>query len=241
MTDFHSHFLPAIDDGSDSVETSLAMLRESRRQGVSLICATPHFYADEDDPAWFLERRNDAWDALRREMDPNERWPEIRLGAEILYFPGMSVSEDLRSLCLEGTPFLLIEPPMLPWSETMLEEIEECGRNLRCVPVIAHVDRYMRMLADDALLDRVSRRRVLVQFNASAFLRNGFRDKALDALRTGKIHFLGSDCHDPEQRRPNLGAAASAIRTAGAEDAFAAFNQRLDRLLLKKDLTGGSM
>ena len=64
MIDFHSHFLPQIDDGSDSIETSLAMLRESWEQGVDLIFATPHFYADEVDPEYFLRRRNHAYERL---------------------------------------------------------------------------------------------------------------------------------------------------------------------------------
>ena len=116
-----------MDDGAGNTAEGLEMLRESRRQGVELVCATPHFYADEEDPRSFLQRRSEAWDVLHRAMDPGEKWPAIRLGAEVLYFPGMSGAEELRSLCLEGTPILLIEPPMAPWTETMLEEIEECG------------------------------------------------------------------------------------------------------------------
>ena len=54
MIDFHSHILPCMDDGADSIETSLAMLRESKRQGVDLICSTSHFYADEDGSAVFF-------------------------------------------------------------------------------------------------------------------------------------------------------------------------------------------
>ena len=231
MIDFHSHVLPGVDDGAENADEALAMLRESRRQGVEIVCATPHFYADEEDPRSFLQRRSKAWGDLRRAMEPDGIWPELRLGAEVLYFPGMSVSEELRSLCLEGTPLLLIEPPMAPWTETMLEEIEECGANLRCVPVIAHVDRYMRMLEDDTLLDRALRRRVLVQFNASAFLRGGFREKALARLRAGQIHFLGSDCHDMSQRRPNLGDAAEAIREEGLEKLRQRLNDRSCRAL----------
>ena len=226
MIDFHSHVLPAMDDGAEDAEEGIAMLRESRRQGVELICVTPHFYADEEDPGAFLRRRKAAWDDLRRAMDRNESWPEIRLGAEVLYFPGMSGAEELRALTLEGTPFLLIEPPMMPWSETMLEEIEECGVNLRCVPVIAHVDRYMRVLEDDTLPERVSRRRVLVQFNASAFLHGGFREQALKRLRADQIHFLGSDCHDMYERSPNMAGAEEIIRAAGEEKLLQWLNDR---------------
>ena len=217
MIDFHAHILPDLDDGSDSVETSLAMLRESGRQGVKMICATPHFYAQEDDPASFLERRASAWEALKAVLDVSDAYPEIRLGAEVLYFPGMSVADELRTMTLEGTPFLLIEPPMMPWRETMLDEIQECGENLHCVPVIAHVDRYMRMLGDDTLLDRVYSRRMLAQVNASFFLRESTRERAMKLLGSNRFQFVGSDCHDMQERRPNLGDAAEIIYSSGGE------------------------
>ncbi len=216
MVDFHSHILPGMDDGADSLKTSLAMLRESARQGVDLICATPHFYADEDDPAAFLARREEACAYLRSAMKQADKaeYPEIRLGAEVLYFPGLSVAEELRDLCLEGTPFLLIEPPMLPWSDAMLDEIELCGETLRCVPVIAHVDRYMRLLHDETLIARTEGRRMLIQVNASFFLHRRSRDRALKHLAEGDIHFLGTDCHNMADRGPNLGYAADVIAEA---------------------------
>lgn len=231
MVDFHTHILPDVDDGSDCVETSLEMLRESFRQGVRLICATPHFYADEDDPDSFLERREAAWTELKAAMGTQEGFPEIRLGAEVLYFPGISVSEQMRSLTLEGTPFLLVEPPMMPWSEAMLDEIQECGQNLRCIPVVAHVDRYMRMLSDDTLLDRVYGRRLLAQVNASFFLHRVTRDMAVECLIGGRFQFIGSDCHDMEERRPNMGGAADVIRLAGGEKLFRIFFDRMRRAI----------
>ena len=43
VVDFHSHVLPKLDDGSRSVEESIAMLQLSRAQGVEEIILTPHF------------------------------------------------------------------------------------------------------------------------------------------------------------------------------------------------------
>lgn len=229
MIDFHSHILPEMDDGSDSVAMSLEMLRESRRQGVDLICATSHFYADEEDPASFLACRNEAYAELLDAMGENDdAYPRILLGAEVLYFPGMSGAEELRGLRLQETPFLLIEPPMMPWSEMMLDEIESCGRTLNCIPVIAHLDRYQRFLQDNTLFDRVKDRRVLVQVNASYFLHRSTREDALRKLREDRFHFIGSDCHDLSGRRPNLGEAVRIIREAGA-DTQAAWEVNLAR------------
>ena len=68
MIDFHSHILPQMDDGADCVETSLAMLRKSFRQGVDAIVSTSHFYADEDYPQRFAERRLKAFQILEEAM-----------------------------------------------------------------------------------------------------------------------------------------------------------------------------
>lgn len=234
MIDFHSHILPGMDDGAEDVAVSLAMLRESQRQGVDLICATSHFYAQEEDPASFLARRSEAAASLREAMRGGGLWPEIRLGAEVLYFPGISDAGEVSSLTLEGTPFLLIEPPLIPWTDSMLDEIEQCTQTIRCIPVIAHIDRYMRLLRDYSLLNRVRERRVLVQANASFFLRRETALFAVHALREGAIHFIGSDCHDLGERGPNLGPAAERIARLGAAQLFTDCNERLYQLLEKK-------
>ena len=44
MIDFHSHVLPGMDDGSASLEESIAMLRMEAEQGITQVVATPHFY-----------------------------------------------------------------------------------------------------------------------------------------------------------------------------------------------------
>ncbi len=234
MIDIHSHFLPEIDDGSDSIETSLGMLLESYSQGVDLIAATPHFYADEDDPESFLARRNDAYDRLQAAMaSVRESFPRILLGAEILYFPGMSVADELYEMRLGGAPLLLIEPPMIPWTDSMLDEIELTGQNLRCIPMIAHVDRYMYMLRDNSLIDRLGRRRLLTQVNASFFIRPMSRAFALELLRDDRIHFIGSDCHNMGERAPNMGTAAEIIAENGEADKLETLDRRV-RYFLEK-------
>ena len=65
IIDFHSHILPGIDDGSRSVEESIALLQKEAEQGISHVVATPHFYPQLDTPERFLKRRAEAEAALR--------------------------------------------------------------------------------------------------------------------------------------------------------------------------------
>jgi protein-tyrosine phosphatase len=233
MVDFHSHILPGMDDGADSLRTSLAMLRESALQGVDILCATPHFSADEDEVDAFLSRREEACAHLRSAMKKNggDAFPEIRLGAEVQYFPGLSEAEEVGELCLEGTPFLLIDPPMAPWSDDMLDEIEHCVKTLRCVPVIAHIDRCMHLLHDESLIARTKGRRMLIQANGSFFIHRRSRERALKHLEAGDIHFLGSDCRNLQDRGPNLGYAADIIVEAGLASALEDLDGKVRRVI----------
>ena len=42
MIDLHSHILPDLDDGSQSLQESLAMARMAVESGVTAMAATPH-------------------------------------------------------------------------------------------------------------------------------------------------------------------------------------------------------
>ena len=68
VTDFHSHVLPGIDDGSTDVAESIALLRMEAEQGIRHVVATPHFYPRHDSPERFLNRRARSETELRREI-----------------------------------------------------------------------------------------------------------------------------------------------------------------------------
>lgn len=209
MTDFHAHLLPGIDDGSDSVETSLGMLDLWREQGIQRICCTPHFYADHNTPERFLRRRGAAHEALSRAMDPAEEYPVLLLGAEVHFFSGMSSAQDLPRLCLQGTDLLLLEMPFTRWTDHMLGEVEDiCHRGIQ--PVAAHIERYMA-LNPRRILQRFYNTGVMIQSNAEFFLDRRTTRKALRMLRDGTIQILGSDAHNLQARKPNLGPALELI------------------------------
>ena len=60
FTDWHSHILPNVDDGSRDVAESLKLLEMLAEQGVGKVIATPHFIADNESVSAFIKRRNDS-------------------------------------------------------------------------------------------------------------------------------------------------------------------------------------
>lgn len=208
MIDFHSHILPGIDDGSSSVEESLAMLSALRGQGVDTVVATSHFYASHRSPGAYLERRNRAYERLATVLP--ETAPRILLGAEVLFFPGISRMEDLVSLCTEGTNMLLLEMPFTSWSEHMIREVKDLAYSGKVTIVMAHIERYyfkQPVSVWDEFLDLD----ILMQSNADFFLPFRTRRKAIRLLQEGRIHLLGTDCHNMSNRAPHMDEARERI------------------------------
>lgn len=213
LFDFHTHVLPAMDDGSRSVEESLSMLRTAAAAGVRHVAATPHFYPHREAPEAFLARRAAAWESLTCAMAQEEGLPTVLLGAEVYAFEGMSECDELRRLTLAGGDTLLVEMPMTTWSDRLLEELLGIQQKLGLVPVVAHIDRYLHRFNARRLMMRLVGLPVFLQANSSFFLERSTRRMALQLLGEGRIHLIGSDCHDEKRRPPNLGEAARVIAT----------------------------
>lgn len=211
ITDFHSHVLPGLDDGSASLEESIAMLRMASEQGIRHVIATPHFYPRHDSPERFLTRRARADAILREEMAKYDDLPKLSLGAEVYFFQGISDSDEIQALTINKTGCILLEMPGSPWTDSMYHEIEQLRAKQGLIPLIAHVDRYIGPLRTYGIPERLAELPVLVQANASFFLRTATRGMAMRLLRNRKIHLLGSDCHNLTDRKPNLGLAVSSI------------------------------
>lgn len=231
ITDFHSHVLPQIDDGSKSVEESVAMLRMLAEQGVTRVIATPHFYPQQDSPEAFLKRRQCAFEALAEEMEKLSDLPHVILGAEVYYYNGISDSDVLQELTIGCGKCILIEMPMPPWTQQMYRELAEIYEKQGLIPIIAHIDRYIRPMHTHGILDKLDELPVFVQANADAFVKRNTRQMMLRLLRKGQIHLLGSDCHDLKDRAPNMLEAVSIIERSLGPDAMEHLNFFENKLL----------
>ncbi len=231
MIDFHCHALPGVDDGSKSLEESVEMLERSARQGITVMALTPHFYADSDTPERFLIRRASAMEQLRRARKPNH--PRLLAGAEVCYFPGIQRSAEISDLCLEGTPYLLLEMPFVPWTSRITDEVLKLNRRYRIKVVLAHIDRYL-YIQKPRVIRELFENDILFQAGADSFLNWRQRRHMFQMLKEGKLAFLGSDCHNLTTRPPCLGQAmtmiakklgSQAVETFKAENYAAVFGE----------------
>lgn len=212
IIDFHTHILPGIDDGSASVSESIALLKQEADQGIRHVVATPHFYARHDTPRSFLSRRREAERKLRERMQKYEGLPQVSIGAEVYYFPGMQHSDVLQELTICSGKYILIEMPDSPWTDTMYRELEGIYNKQGLMPVVAHIDRYIRPFHRYQIPERLAQLPVLVQANACFFIQHKTRRMAVQMLKAGQIQLLGSDCHNLTSRQPDLAAAVDIIQ-----------------------------
>ena len=208
MIDLHSHVLPCMDDGSSSVEESLQLLSLLQGQGVDTVVATPHFYARRVAPEGFLERRSKAACRLRTYL--SSTFPRVLLGAEVLYYPGISRTEKLDQLTLGTSSLLLLEMPVHPWDASMVQEVFSLSENAHLTVVLAHIDRYL-LSQKPTVWEDLHRHGVKFQVNAEALLHWRMRRCLLRMLQEEKVQFIASDCHNLVQRPPKLDLAYQVI------------------------------
>lgn len=209
MTDFHTHILPRMDDGSGNTKESLEMLRLEQLQGVDAVALTPHFYPWKESPREFLARRDRHYQQLEPRLPAD--CPKIALGAEVYFFEGMSVSQEIPELRLQGTEYLLLEMPFEAWTQRMLGELSRLRDRSGIQPVLAHVDRYLRF-QPRGLWRELVRQGIFLQANVDSFTQWRTRGYITKMLEEGWISHLGSDCHNMESRRPNWDLLPQRIR-----------------------------
>jgi len=215
MTDLHTHILPEMDDGSQSTQMSLEMLRMERVQGVDTVVLTPHFYRDRERPGRFLERRKKAAQNLAQALlalpeEERGQYPRLHLGAEVAWVPNLADWDELPQLCLGKSKFLLIELPFTPWNDHMIRQLYDLPGRTGFTPVIAHLERYYGVQRP-VMVDEVISMGLPVQLSGDTLLHPLRRGRSLKLLKNGYAHILASDCHNLDSRKPNLGAALDVV------------------------------
>lgn len=220
MVDIHSHILFGVDDGAQTLDDSLAMLRLAAATGTTDIVATPH--ANSRYP--FDPQRNRA---LRDEIVAAATAaalpiPRIHLACDF-HLAAVNIEAALRDskdFTVNGGPYLLVELPDL-FNATVMDEVLRQLASASLIPVITHPERNPVLQKEPEIVARWTSRGYRTQLTAMS-LTGGFGSPARDAawrfLRAGHAHIVASDAHDAVHRPPSLDAARRLLEAeTGAE------------------------
>lgn len=209
--DIHSHILPAVDDGAKDLEMSVALLEMLKRQGVTHVAATPHFYPDTDSVDDFSERVENAFSELTQKIRGADL-PRLYRGCELHYFDGIGRSKALRQFALQKTKYILLELWYgEPVTNAVLQDITDIYENAGLVPILAHVERYSRVKGYKKLLKLVSEGVAMAQINASSVLSKEYGRETERLIKKGLASFIASDTHSPNGRPPLIEQAFAHI------------------------------
>ncbi len=191
FTDWHSHILPGVDDGSQSMEDSLEILRRYEELGFSRVWLTPHVMEDyPNTPESLKARFSELKEAYKGSI-------ELNLAAENMLdslFEDRLRKNEFLPYGKEGNHLLVETSYMNPpyGMDEMIEGVFSAGY----FPVLAHPERYRYM--DEKDYRRLKERGLLFQTNFISLV-GGYGEQARRKcewlLKEGMINLTGSDIH----------------------------------------------
>ena len=156
FTDWHSHILPGVDDGVQTMDDALEILAEYENLGVEQIWLTPHIMEDyPNSTSMLLNRFEELKQAYTGDIT-------LCLASENMLDHLFEQRLEADDLLTFNDNWLLVETSYFnpPFAMTdILERIKQKGY----IPVLAHPERYLYMSKDD--YRRLKRMRVLFQMN----------------------------------------------------------------------------
>ena len=206
FTDIHCHVLPMVDDGAETMEMALDMLRIAAEEGIRKMILTPHQKADRKcvTPEGIIRRMV----LLQEEADKKGIPVKLFPGNEIFYRHGLAeLLEQGKIRTLADSHYVLIE--FLP-GEDYAYIRDAIGRvaSFGYWPVVAHVERYVNVIKDMEKAERLKEDAgCYFQVNASSVVGDqGFAAKNVvkKLLKAGLVDFVGSDAHSDGSRAPRL-------------------------------------
>lgn len=220
MIDVHCHILPGVDDGPETLDESLDMVREAINQGVTAAVATPHHK--------HTKYENVKQDIIKHVEELNEAI--IRAGLEFTVLPGQEIRlygellSDLETgdlLTINNTnKYLFIELPSnhVPrYTDRMLYQLQLDG----FTPVIVHPERNSEFVENPSLLYQLVKKGAITQVTASS-ITGEFGKKikkfALSLLDSNQAHVIGSDSHNTTNRKNCLKQAYHVIEREFGSD-----------------------
>lgn len=195
-TDMHSHLVPGVDDGSDSLETSLHLLRGFVEMGYRKIITTPHTRPD-----YFPNTQaqlKEGFEVLKAGLAESKLPIEVEMASEYFVDYEFLKQQDIDHLLTFSGKHLLIElstysaPPNL--FDTIFK-LKVKGYKL----ILAHPERYGYFSSDFEEFEKLKDVGCLFQVNLLSLTGHYGkppRDLALKLLKHDMVEYLGTDMHN---------------------------------------------
>ena len=195
-TDMHSHLIPAIDDGSGSMEESIDLVRRLSDLGYKKLITTPHIMQDmfKNTPEIILSGLKKLQTAVKNAGIPIE----IDAAAEYLIDDGFEDKIENGKLLSFGNNYVLVELSFFaehPNLSSIIFDLQISGYKV----VIAHVERYTYWYENMKKYEELKDRNVFFQLNTislGGYYSEQTKEIAEKLIDNKMIDFLGTDLHN---------------------------------------------
>ena len=207
--DIHTHILPGVDDGAESMMQSIRMARIAAMEGTSRIILTPHQRTDRRcvSPEG-IERRMGL---LQEEIDRLRIPVRLYSGSELFYRHGIEeLLAEGRLKTLAGSAYCLVEffpEENYAYISDGLSRLSSFGYR----PILAHVERYEQVMEENRAEELKRRTGCLYQVNVASLTgETGFalKSRSRKLLKNGLVEFVATDAHNEKERGPRIGRCA---------------------------------
>ena len=197
MTDLHSHIIYDVDDGSSSIEESIALIKELKSIGFTNIIMTPH-YIEGSEYSSENEEKITKLEILREEVKKQNIDINLYLGNEIFINDHIidGIKEN-RIYTLNNSKYLLFELPFhnqIIGLSDIIYEMKIAG----FIPILAHPERYAYFQKNKHLIDELKEEGLLFQCNYASILGNygtGAKKLLKYMLKKEYVDYFGTDIH----------------------------------------------
>lgn len=202
LFDIHCHILPGVDDGSQTFDNSLEMIKEEINNGVTDVILTPHFCYGKPNQL----SKDELILTFNEFKERIKDYPiNLYLGSEILlkgnFLDGMRKNEIIS---MNDSKYVLVEFDFGEEAQIIYEKVF----NVTClgyVPIVAHLERYHN--SDIELAESLKKIGALIQVNTTSIdgdFGGAVKKKAFNLLKHKLVDFIASDAHTMRTRKPNL-------------------------------------
>jgi tyrosine-protein phosphatase YwqE len=194
--DVHSHFIPGIDDGAQTLAQSIELLTSMAQLGYRKVITTPHSMADgyKNSPEIILG----GLEKLRAGVRTAGINIEVDAAAEYYLDHALEEQVNAGTVLTFGDKLLLFELPFIG-EPAMLRQVVFQMQTQGYRPVLAHPERYSFWYSDFDKFVELKDRGVLFQLNLVA-LSGAYGPQAKQLaermIDAGYYELLGSDCHN---------------------------------------------
>lgn len=196
MIDIHTHLIPKVDDGSKSVEDTLAMFYEAEEAGFTDVILTSHYLLDYYEPK---KEELVFWkEKLQEVLTKNNKKLKLHSGMEVYISEQIGdLIKENKLLKLADSRYMLIELPMstsIKYLDHIIYLLESIGLKF----ILAHPERYRDIQKNPKLVEDYIEKGCLIQCNYGSILGQYGSDAKKTMkylLKNDLVHFMGSDCH----------------------------------------------